>query len=207
MWEVFRRHYEGFEEVELPERIDPEAVRRALGDAPRTALEEHLAAAAQQQGLRRELTAPLLVAAARHGAPVRLIARGKAYRLDDEEGPTKLHAFHQAEILWVEEGLDEWRIMGPIADFVHQLCGEARLRIEEAQYSLYCERGWEVCAQWPGQGWQSVAGWGRMRSGVVERLGHDPRRFAAVGVGVGLERLACLRYGIDDIRRVEAERL
>ena len=42
---------------------------------------------------------------------------------------------------------------------------------------------------------------------VVERLGFDPARYAAGGVGVGLDRLACLRYGIDDIRKVTAARI
>ncbi len=46
-----------------------------------------------------------------------------------------------------------------------------------------------------------------MKAGVVERLGYDPDRFAAVGLGVGLERIAMLRYDIDDIRRMEAERI
>lgn len=207
IWEEFRRQYDGFVEVDVPEKIDPDEVRRILGDASRAGVEEYLDAASRQEWLRRELTVSMLVAAGGKGAPPRLIARGKTYRLGDEESRTCLHAFHQAEILWIQEGLSEWQIMGPFTGFIERLGAGARLRIDQAEYSLYCDRGWQVCALWPGKDWSSVAGWGRMRAAVVERLGYDPSRFTAVGLGCGLERLAMLRYGIDDIRKVEAERI
>ena len=97
--------------------------------------------------------------------------------------------------------------MGPFAAFIEQLCASTRLRIQHHEYSLYCDRGWEVSAQWPGQDWSSVAGGGRMRAEIVGRLGYDPDKYTAVGFGLGLDRLAVLRFGIDDIRKVAAERL
>ena len=205
IWEEFRQQYDDFTEVDLPEEIDPDEVRRILGDGP--TVEEYLAATSRQQGLRRELTAPMLLAAGGRKAPLRLIATGKTYRTGDEESQTRLHAFHQAEVLWIDEDLSEWQIMGPFTGLMDRLSAGARLRIDQAEYSIYCERGWQVSAQWPGQGWSSIAGWGRMKSTVVENLGYDSRRFTAVGLGFGLERLAMLRYGIDDIRKVEAERI
>ena len=215
IWEAFRKRYEGFTEVELEERIDADEVRRILGDPEGASVEEHLQAAERQDWLRRELTVSMLVAAARSARdagprPQRLIATGKTYRIQDEEGPTKLHAFHQAEVLWIAEGLNEWAVMGPFAQFVDHLCQGAPLRIEGFDYSLYCARGWQVSAARPeggAEGWASVAGWGRMRDDVVAGMGYDPTRVGAVGLGIGLERLAMLRYGIDDIRKVEAERV
>lgn len=208
IWEEFRREFEGFSEVELPEKIDPDEIRRILQDGSGAPVEDYLAGVSRQQWLRRELTAPMLMAAAKErGASPRLIATGKCYRIEDEESSTKLHAFHQAEALWIEEDLSEWGIMGPFTGFIERLSSGARLKIEQTEYSLYCDRGWQVSAQWPGKDWNSIAGWGRMKTGVVERLGYDPSRFVAVGLGVGLERIAMLRYDIDDIRRMEAERI
>ena len=209
IWEDFRREHDGFAEVDLPEKIDPVEVRRILGEAPAAGrLDDFLAGAERQQWLRRELTAPMLMAAAmRDGDSQRLIATGKCYRTEDEESSTRLHAFHQAEVLWIGEGLSEWSIMGPFTAFIERLSGSARLKIEQFEYSLYCDRGWQVFAQWPGSDWNSVAGWGRMRPDVVEHLGYESDRFTAVGLGLGLERLAMLRYDIADIRRMEAERI
>ena len=205
LWEAFRSQYHGFTEVDLPERIAPERVTSILGDDPQAT--EYVAAVGRQQGLRRELTAPMLMAAAGRQAPTRLLATGKTYRTEGEETATKLNAFHQAEVLWIEEGLSEWRMMGPFTEFIESVSSGARLRIEQSDYSLYCDRGWQVWAQWPGTDWNSIAGWGRIKADVVEKLGYDSKRLTAVGLGVGLERLAMLHYGIDDIRRIEAERI
>ena len=98
--------------VELLSKTNPTAIPEnpvgaILGDASDSAVENYLAAAARQQWLRRELTVPMLLAAAQPGAPPRLITTGKTYRIIDEENRTRLHAFHQAEVLWIEEGLSE----------------------------------------------------------------------------------------------------
>ena len=172
LWEEFRRQYQGFEEVDLPERIDPAQVRSILGGASEAAVDDYLGAAERQEWLRAELTAPMLAAASGRKAPVRLIATGKAYRLGDKETRTRLHAFHQAEVFWADEGLNEWAIMGPFIESIERLTAGARLRVEGHEYSLYCDRGWEVSAQWPDQAWNSIAGCGRMRAEVVEQLGH-----------------------------------
>ena len=204
IWEEFRQRYDGFTELVLPEKVDPEEARGILGDG--VEVEEYLASISQQQWLRTSLTVPMLIVAAKAGGS-RLIATGKTYRAEGEETSTKLHTFHQAEVLWVEEDLSEWHIMGQFTQFVDQVSAGARLRIEHADFPLYCERGWKVEIEWLGKAWNSVAGWGRMKPDIVERLGYDASRFTAVGIGIGLERLAMQRYGIDDIRRMEAERI
>jgi hypothetical protein len=144
IWEEFRRQFDDFEETDLPEKIDPDEVRRILKDGSGTLVEDYLAGVSRQQWLRRELTAPMLmVAAEKRGASPRLIATGKCYRVEDEEeSNTRLHAFHQAEALWIEEGLSEWGIMGLFTGFIERLSSGARLKIEQAEYSLYCDRGY-----------------------------------------------------------------
>lgn len=207
VWEAFKRQYDGFTEVELAEKIDPDEVREIFADAGNGSLEEYLTAASRQQWLRRELTMPMVMEAVGRAAPVRLIATGKTYRIDDEESSTRLHAFHQAEVLWIGEGLSEWQLMAPFSEFIRELNPDMQLRIQHFDYSLYCERGWEIAAQLQGIEWSSIAGLGRLKTDLLKALGYDSNRLTAVGLGVGLERLAMMLYGIDDIRRIGAERV
>lgn len=207
MWEEFRRAFEGFQLVDLPEKVDSAELRRVFQANEDEALDERCAALERQEGLRTDLTIPMLITAAGMEGWTRLIATGKTYRVRDEEGPTRLQAFHQAEVLWLEDDLDEWRVMGPLTELIGNLCDGARVRVVETRYPLYSDRGWEVDAQWRDGEWHSVAGWARMSDSVVEQLGRDPATCGAVGLGMGLERLACLRYGIDDIRKVAAHTL
>ena len=209
VWEAFKRQYDGFSEVELEEKIDPAKVREILANAGNGSLEEYLTAASRQQWLRRELTVPMVMEAAGREAPVRLIATGKTYRIDnEEESSTKLHAFHQAEVLWVGEGLSEWQLMAPFSEFIRELNPDImELRIQHFDYSLHCDRGWKIAVQLRGMEWSSIAGLGRIKAGLLEALGYDSDRLTAVALGVGLERLAMMQYGIDDIRRMEAERV
>ncbi|MFA6107739.1 MAG: sigma-70 family RNA polymerase sigma factor [Candidatus Latescibacterota bacterium] len=207
LWTEFRRHHEGWEVVELPERLQRGEVEAVYGGAAPERLAEYLGYLERQDWLRPELTVSLLIAARQRGGARRLVTTGKVYRLGDAEGATRLLAFHQAEALWIEEGLDEWQAMGSTVGLVERLSGGGRLRITQVEYQLYSRRGWEVDVEWPGQGWSGVCGMARYADEVTERLGHNPSRCAAAGLGVGLDRLACLRYGIDDIRKVAAARV
>jgi RNA polymerase sigma factor (sigma-70 family) len=207
VWKAFKRQYDGFTEVELEEKIDPDKVREILADAGNGSLEEYLTAASRQQWLRRELAVPMVMEAADREVPMRLIATGKTYRIDDEESSTRLHAFHQAEVLWIGEGLNEWQLMAPFSEFIRELSPNMQLRIQHFDYSLHCERGWEIAAQLRGMEWSSIAGLGLLKADLLKALGYDSNRLTAVGLGVGLERLAMMQYGIADIRRIEAERV
>ena len=208
VWEAFKRQYDSFTEVDLAEKIDPAKVRESFADAGNGSLEEYLTAAGRQQWLRRELTVPMVMEAVGREVPVRLIATGKTYRIDDEEeSSTRLHAFHQAEVLWIGEGLSEWQLMAPFSEFIRELNPNMQLRIQHFDYSLHCERGWEIAAQLRGMEWSSIAGLGRLKADLLKALGYDSNRLTVVGLGVGLERLAMMLYGIDDIRRIGAERV
>ena len=65
-----------------------------------------------------------------------------------------------------------------------------------------CRQAWEIEVDDDGQ-WCEVLAWGVFSDRIVSHLGGDPRRHVAMGVGYGLERLAMVRYGIDDIRKVD----
>jgi phenylalanyl-tRNA synthetase alpha subunit len=66
-----------------------------------------------------------------------------------------------------------------------------------------CARAWEVEVEWEDR-WTGVAMWGKYNERALRVLGNETQEYGAVGVSFGLERLACLHYGIDDVRRIAA---
>jgi phenylalanyl-tRNA synthetase alpha chain len=138
---------------------------------------------------------------------LRLTAAGKAYRplRGDGSGTPRLEVFHQAELLVVGPGVTEWDMM-PILEHVFEgIWPGVKYRLEQGTYGL-CERQWDVSVERDGS-WVEVGGWGKFRPEIVRLLGRDTDKHAAIGAAVGLERLACLYFGIDDVRKVEATRL
>ena len=75
------------------------------------------------------------------------------------------------------------------------------VKIVPTEYPM-CSQAWELEVEEDGR-WSEVLAWGVFTDRIVAHLGGDPARHRAVGVGYGLERLAMLRYGIDDIRKVD----
>ena len=75
------------------------------------------------------------------------------------------------------------------------------MKIVPTQYPM-CSQAWELEVEDDGR-WFEVLAWGVFTDRIVGHLGGDPARHIAVGVGYGLERLAMLRYGIDDIRKID----
>jgi phenylalanyl-tRNA synthetase alpha chain len=69
-----------------------------------------------------------------------------------------------------------------------------------------CSQAWELKVEDNGR-WFEVLAWGVFTDRIVTHLGADPSRYTAIGVGYGLERLATLRYGIDDIRKMDISRV
>jgi len=118
-----------------------------------------------------------------------------------------LEAFHQAEVLYVDERgrLDPWRATGQVLQSVNLLLPGRAVKIVPTAYAM-CSEAWELAVEDTG-GWFEVLAWGIFTDRIVRHLGGDPERHTAVGVGHGLERLAMLRYGIDDIRKIEAARV
>lgn len=153
--------------------------------------------------LRFDQTVPMLVAARGRPSGSRLLAAGKVYR-DRPEDRGHMQAFHQAEELWIGEDLTEWRLMDWLAPLLANLLPGARLRLEPADYLRSATQGYELAVRWEGE-WTEIGGLARFSDATVEALGHAPSATAAVGAGLGLERIACLAYGVDDVRRLSAE--
>jgi phenylalanyl-tRNA synthetase alpha chain len=141
--------------------------------------------------------------------PVRIIAPGKVYRRDLDM--THSPMFHQVEGLLVDREVTFADLKGILTEFVHQMFGpEVGLRFRpsyfpftepSAEIDIACVicRG-EGCRVCKTTGWLEVLGAGMVHPAVFEAVGYDPEEFIGFAFGLGIERIAMLKYGIDDIR-------
>ena len=200
--EQLRSVFTGYTEIALPEIVDFTSARRTIGDDALYVDASELHRLDANRILRYDLTLPLLLTVRYEGRPLRLWASGKAYRLCQIDA-THLDAFHQAEVLCLDERsrLDPWQITGQVLQAVNLLYPGRQIKIVPTSYAM-CAQAWEIEVEDDGR-WCEVLAWGQFTDKIVAHLGGDPARHTAVGVGFGLERLAMLRYGIDDIRKIE----
>jgi phenylalanyl-tRNA synthetase alpha chain len=145
----------------------------------------------------------------RRRPPVRIIAPGKVYRRDSDI--THSPMFHQVEGLLVDQGVTFADLKGVLTAFVHQMFGpEVGVRFRpsyfpftepSAEVDIECVicRG-EGCRVCKATGWLEVLGSGMVHPAVFEAVGYDPEEVTGFAFGLGIERLAMLKYGIDDIR-------
>jgi phenylalanyl-tRNA synthetase alpha chain len=136
------------------------------------------------------------------GQPLRVWASGKAYRAGRIDA-MHLEAFHQSEAFWLDDRarLDPWQMTGRVLQSVDRVLPGRSVKIVPTQYPM-CTQAWELEVETDGQ-WSEVLAWGIFTDRIVSHVGGDPKRQMAVGVGYGLERLAMLRYGIDDVRKID----
>ena len=204
--DLLRSVYAGFTDLPLPEIVDFSEARKTIGDDALYLDPVELHRVDDKRILRYDLTLPLLMTARYEGAPLRIFAAGKTYRLGQIDS-MHLDAFHQAEVLWIDERarLDAWQITAKVMQSVDLLFPGRTAKIVPTKYAM-CSQAWELEIEQDGR-WYELLAWGVFTDRIVSHLGADPARHTAVGVGHGLARLAMLRYGIDDIRKVEGARV
>jgi phenylalanyl-tRNA synthetase alpha chain len=141
--------------------------------------------------------------------PVRIIAPGKAYRCDSDMTHTPM--FHQVEGLMVDKDVSFGDLKGVLTIFVHQMFGpDVDLRFRpsffpftepSAEVDIQCVmcrgEGCRVCSE---TGWLEILGSGMVDPEVFKMVGYDPEEFAGYAFGMGIERIAMLKYGINDLR-------
>jgi phenylalanyl-tRNA synthetase alpha chain len=142
--------------------------------------------------------------------PVRIIAPGKSYRVDSDVSHTPM--FFQVEGLMVQENISFGDLKGILTTFAHQIFDEeTSLRFRpsffpftepSAEIDIRCVicrgAGCRVCSH---TGWLEVLGAGMVHPAVFEMVGYDTDRYTGFAFGMGIERIAMLKYGIADIRR------
>jgi len=148
--------------------------------------------------LLRTHTSPVQIRSMRRdGAPMRLIAPGRVYRCDSDQ--THSPMFHQVEGLVVDRGVSFAHLKAVLHDFLERFFErKVRLRFRPS-YFPFTEPSAEVDVEW-GDGWLEVLGCGMVHPRVLEFGGIDPEEFTGYAFGMGVERLAMLRYGVNDLR-------
>ena len=142
--------------------------------------------------------------------PVRIIAPGRVYRCDSDITHTPM--FHQVEGLFVDEEVSFADLRGVLDDFLRQFFEKADLQVRfrpsyfpftepSAEVDIRCVMcggsGCRVCSH---TGWLEVLGCGMVHPAVFQQVGIDSERYTGYAFGMGVERLAMLRYGVNDLR-------
>ena len=134
--------------------------------------------------------------------PLRMIAAGKVYRSDSDQTHTPM--FHQVEGLLVDEHASFADLKGTLAEFVRAFFErdfEMRFR---PSYFPFTEPSAEVDIAWQqpdgSTRWLEVLGCGMVHPNVLRNVGIDPEKYTGYAFGLGVERFAMLRYGVDDLR-------
>ncbi len=142
--------------------------------------------------------------------PVRMICPGKVYRRDSDDA-THSHQFTQIEGLYVDKNVRMSDLKGTLDLFAKKLFGEDReIRLRPSffpftepsvEMDISCKvchgKGCSVCKQ---TGWIEILGAGMVHPNVLEMAGYDPKVYSGFAFGMGPDRIAMLKYGVDDIR-------
>jgi len=145
----------------------------------------------------------------KHKPPVRAIAPGRTYRNDSDM--THSPMFHQVEGLVVDETTHMGHLKGCLIDFCRAYFGVAELPVRfrpsffpftepSAELDIGCSRAGGELRLGAGDDWLEILGCGMVHPKVLEMCGVDPTRYQGFAFGMGIERIAMLKYGIPDLR-------
>ncbi|MBS4899661.1 MAG: phenylalanine--tRNA ligase subunit alpha [Clostridiales bacterium] len=159
----------------------------------------------------RTQTSPVQVREMEKGhIPIRMIAPGRVFRADEVDA-THSPCFHQIEGMVIDEGITFADLKGTLAEFAKRLFGEdikVKFRPHHfpftepsAEMDVTCFKcGGKGCRMCKGEGWIEILGCGMIHPKVLERCGVDTEKYSGFAFGIGLERIALLKYEIDDMR-------
>jgi phenylalanyl-tRNA synthetase alpha chain len=161
--------------------------------------------------LLRTQTSPVQVREMEKGKlPIRMLAPGRVFR-SDEVDATHSPSFHQIEGLVIDKNITFADLKGTLAEFAKQLFGEnTKVKFRphhfpftepSAEVDVSCFKcGGKGCRFCKGSGWIEILGCGMVHPNVLRMSGIDPNEYTGFAFGVGLERIALLKYEIDDMR-------
>ncbi len=143
----------------------------------------------------------------KEGAPIRIIAPGRVFRCDADASHSPM--FHQIEGLWVDRGISFAHLKGVLTSFIHALFGNRPVRFRPSFFPfvepgaemdvqcVFCDgAGCRVCKT---TGWMEILGSGMVHPAVLENCKIDPEKFTGFAFGMGIDRIAMLRWHVDDL--------
>jgi phenylalanyl-tRNA synthetase alpha chain len=198
----------GFAVADGPEIEDEyhcfDALNTPADHPARDAQDTFYAAAAGRPLLRTHTSSVQIRVMKSQPPPVRIIVPGRVYRRDNADA-THNPTFHQIEGLYVDQNVTVSDLKGTVEFVFRELMGEdVKIRFRPHYFS-YTEPSYEIdfanaLVKKMGKDWLEIAGCGMVHPQVFENVGYDPAVWTGWAFGFGIERIAMLRYGINDIR-------
>ena len=134
-----------------------------------------------------------------HAPPIKIIAPGRVYRVDSDA--THSPMFHQVEGLWIDRDVTFADLKGVITEFLHMFFERDDIKVRfRPSFFPFTEPSAEVDMAFGEGGWLELMGSGQVHPNVLRAVNIDPEQYQGFAFGMGPDRLAMLRYGIDDIR-------
>jgi phenylalanyl-tRNA synthetase alpha chain len=133
-----------------------------------------------------------------HPPPIKIIAPGRVYRIDSDA--THSPMFHQVEGLWIDEQVSFADLKGVFSEFLRRFFERDDLKVRfRPSFFPFTEPSAEIDMSY-GDGWLEISGAGQVHPNVLRAVGIDPERYQGFAFGMGPDRLAMLRYGVNDVR-------
>ena len=130
--------------------------------------------------------------------PIKIIAPGRVYRVDSDA--THSPMFHQVEGLWIDRDISFANLKGVVQDFLQRFFERDDLQVRfRPSFFPFTEPSAEMDMSW-GDGWLEIGGCGMVHPNVLGHVGIDAEKWQGFAFGLGVERLAMLRYGVNDLR-------
>lgn len=134
-----------------------------------------------------------------HQPPLKIISAGRVYRVDSDA--THSPMFHQVEGLWVDEEVNFANLKGVVQDFLQRFFEQDDLEVRfRPSFFPFTEPSAEMDMSWRG-GWLEIGGCGMVHPNVLRHVNIDSEKYLGFAFGLGVERLAMLRYGVNDLRQ------
>ncbi|MBY0575990.1 MAG: phenylalanine--tRNA ligase subunit alpha [Gallionellaceae bacterium] len=131
--------------------------------------------------------------------PLKIISSGRVYRVDSDA--THSPMFHQVEGLWVDEEISFANLKGVVQNFLQRFFERDDLQVRfRPSFFPFTEPSAEMDMSWNG-GWLEIGGCGMVHPNVLKHVNIDSEKYLGFAFGLGVERLAMLRYGVNDLRQ------
>ena len=162
------------------------------------------------QGLLRTHTSPIQIRTMKNGAPpFKIIAPGRVYRCDSDVTHTPM--FHQLEVLHIDKNLHMGHLRSLISEFLDAFFEKDDIPVRmrpsffpftepSVEVDIGCSRRNGQFSIGAGESWLEILGCGMVHPSVLRNVGIDPNEYQGYALGMGLDRMAMLKYGISDLR-------